>query len=110
MSLIWRTTVTKDVEMRKGTEENVKFYMYPFNSVSLGNYRFIKKGSSELTYRHENGHSRQSIWLGIFYLIIIGLPSCVGNLIFRIPAVKNKFNYFHQPWERHSDWCAGIKR
>lgn len=111
MSLIWRETVTRDVEMKDGVEHDVKFHMYPYNSVSLGDYRFIRYNSSDLTYRHELGHALgQSVYIGWFYLILVGIPSAVGNLVFRIPYIKNHFNYYHQPWERTADKKAGIER
>ena len=110
MSLIWRDNITKDIQMNGYVEEGVKFYKYPYNSVSLGDYRFIRYNSNELTYRHENGHSVQSRYLGILYLLIIGLPSAIGNLLFRIKGINERFNYYDLPWERWADKNAGIEK
>ena len=43
---------------------------------------------------------------GPLYLIIIGLPSAIGNLIHR----KFKFDYYKQPWEAWADKLGGVKR
>lgn len=109
MSLIWRETVTRDVEMKDGIEKDVRFYMYPFNSVSLGEYRFIRHNSGDLTYRHENGHSHQSRMLGIFYLLVVGLPSVIRNLIWRTSYGENHDYYGGFP-ENWADDIAGIDR
>lgn len=109
MSLIWRKTVTRDVEMKDGIEKDVRFYMYPYNSVSLGEYRFIRHNSGDLTYRHENGHSHQSRYLGWLYLIVVGLPSVIRNLIWRTSYGENHDYYggFPEDW---ADDIAGIDR
>lgn len=106
MSLIWRETVTRDVEMKDGVEHDVKFHMYPYNSVSLGDYRFIRYNSSDLTYRHELGHSHQSRYLGWFYLLSVGICSVLLNLIYRTGKIKRSYYSFWQ--ERWSDRLAGI--
>lgn len=110
MSCIWRTKVFRDVEMQDGVHENVRFYMYPYNSVSLGDYRFIRYNSGDLTYRHETGHSVDSRRWGWLYLLVIGLPSAMTNLLFRIPSINAKYNYYHTPWEKSADRNAGIER
>jgi hypothetical protein len=56
--------------------------------------------------KHEMGHQKQSLYLGWFYLIIIGLPSVIGNLIYRI----KKFNYYSLPWEKWADKLGNVKR
>lgn len=109
MSLIWRTKVTRDVEMRDGIDTGVTFYMYPYNSVSLGDYRFIRHNSGDLTYRHENGHSHQSRMLGPLYLIVVGLPSVIRNLIWRTSYGKTHDYYSGYP-ESWADDLAGIER
>lgn len=106
MSLIWRTKVTRDVEMKDGIEKDVRFYMYPYNSVSLGDYRFIRHNSGDLTYRHEMGHSLQSRMLGPLYLLSVGLCSAVLNLIYRTGRIRRSYYSFWQ--ERWSDRLAGI--
>ena len=38
----------------------------------------------EKTIKHEYGHQKQSLYLGWFYLLIIGIPSFLGNIWDRI--------------------------
>ena len=74
--------------------------------VSLGNYIIIYEHCSYTDIKHEWGHQKQSLYLGPFYLLVIGLPSALGNLIHR----KIKFDYYKQPWERWADKLGGVKR
>lgn len=58
---------------------------WPFFGVSLGNYIiFGGAGGSVDSLKHEEGHQKQSMYLGPLYLLIIGLPSIIGNIIMRI--------------------------
>lgn len=80
-----------------------------WTAVSLGMYRIFaseKIYGNETTRRHEEGHSRQSAILGPIYMLAIGIPSFVGNLLHRVW----KFDYYRQPWERWADVLGGVKR
>lgn len=74
--------------------------------VSLGNFIIVARGSESNTIRHEWGHQRQSLYLGWLYLVVIGLPSVIGNLLNRVI----KFDYYRQPWERWADELGGVER
>lgn len=78
------------------------------SAVSLGNYIIADKlyGKDTEMVNHEHGHQIQSRILGPFYLIIIGLPSLIGNLVHRI----YRFQYYKQPWEAWADKLGGVKR
>lgn len=76
------------------------------SGVSLGKYICVNRKCSLNTIRHERGHSKQSLMLGPSYLIIIGLPSLVGNITHRFI----KFDYYKQPWERWADKLGGVVR
>ena len=45
------------------------------DSMSLGMFLFIGRGDRERLLKHEYGHSIQSLILGPFYLIVVGIPS-----------------------------------
>ena len=45
------------------------------SSLSLGFFLFLGEGAGERVLRHEYGHSIQSLILGPFYLLLIGIPS-----------------------------------
>lgn len=87
------------------------------SAISLGNYIFLDSDGnfSYKTIKHEFGHQKQSLMLGPLYLIIIGLPSIIGNIINRI---KHKYFrryydpdfYYKQPWEAWADKLGGVVR
>lgn len=51
------------------------------SAMSLGDYIFIPTNATRETIEHECGHSRQSDILGPLYLVVIGIPSIVHNII-----------------------------
>ena len=80
-----------------------------FTAVSLGEYRLYfqqRYVEHEVVVKHERGHSKQSLYLGPFYLLLIGLPSAIGNLLHR----HIKFDYYGQPWEKWADKLGGVER
>ena len=82
-----------------------------FSSVSLGKFIILNEYQyNGKTLRHEYGHQKQSQYLGWFYLPVIGLPSVIGNLIFRIEFIRKRFNYYHQPWEKWADKLGDVDR
>ena len=65
--------------------------------------------------RHEQGHQKQSLYLGWLYLIIIGIPSFCGNIFDRLFHrkwdVSKRYDwYFSQPWEKWADELGGVNR
>ena len=96
----------------KKSDTTYDFKSKRFSSFSLGEYVFSnkRKSFSITDYKHEVGHSRQSLILGPLYLIVIGIPSCIGNLLFRIKWVRKHFNYYSLPWESWADKLGDVKR
>ena len=74
--------------------------------VSLGKYIIFGGFFNSTDKKHEQGHQKQSLYLGWLYLIVIGLPSVIGNLLNRIVD----FEYYKQPWEAWADKLGGVKR
>ena len=65
---------------------------------------FIFLGSDDLRIlRHEYGHSIQSLILGPFYLIVIGIPSLIWNMCFDSYRIKRNKNYYRFYTERWAD-------
>ncbi len=100
-------------------EKNNGLYFFKsgyLSSFSLGNYIFInQRQDTETTRKHEFGHSIQSKYLGVFYLILIGLPSVIGNMIDRVfhkkwTKVKRIKWYYSQPWEKAADKLGRVNR
>lgn len=79
--------------------------------VSLGSYIIFGLGyPGEVTLKHEQGHQKQSLYLGWLYLVLIGIPSAIGNLLFRISFIDRKWDYYKQPWEKWADVLGGVER
>ena len=94
------------------------------SGITLGNYIIINawyaKQPEDNEYRdrimrHEYGHSIDSRIWGPLYLIVIGLPSIMGNLWNRwfhkdwTPTQKSKW-YYNLPWERSAERKGGVVR
>lgn len=96
----------------KKSENVYKFKSKRISSFSLGEYIFCneRKSFNTTDYKHEVGHSRQSLMLGPLYLIVIGIPSCIGNLVFRNKWIIKRFDYYSLPWESWADRLGGVKR
>lgn len=99
-------------------ETNLGFYCtYRFGcfGVSLGNYIIFGGLPSKISISHENGHQKQSLYLGWLYLIVIGIPSFIGNIWDRLfhkkwTVEKRIAWYYQQPWEHWADNLGGVKR
>lgn len=91
-------------------EKKGKYYIYSSSSkispFTLGQYIFIKKVTSEKSIKHEEGHSVQSKYLGPLYLIVVGLPSLIGNIVDRYFDI----DYYNLLWEKSADKLGGVKR
>lgn len=63
-------------------EGNINIYQsdYMLGGISLGKY-IILRYKNESSIKHELGHCKQSLLLGPLYLIVIGLPSILHNMI-----------------------------
>lgn len=83
--------------------------------VSLGKYIILWENSTITSVKHEKGHQKQSLYLGWLYLLIIGLPSALGNLYDRWfhkdwGIRESTIWYYSQPWEAWADRLGGVKR
>lgn len=76
--------------------------------ISLGRYIFIDSDREVTlnTIRHERGHQKQSLYLGWLYLLVIGLPSLIGNILHRYI----EFDYYSQLWESWADKLGNVSR
>lgn len=78
-------------------------------SVSLGDYIFMTNNNEKVKL-HELGHCKQSDILGPLYLVVIGLPSMIHNIVH---AICGKFgiewDYYKFYTESWANKLAGIE-
>ena len=85
------------------------------SGISLGNYIIMNREDKANGMKHEYGHSIDSRRFGPLYLLIIGIPSALGNLYDRIFHKKWKYSkscrwYYNQWWEKRADVNGGVDR
>lgn len=119
VSLVCRMIYGKPVKMQ---HRGVAYVFYPKwrCGVSLGCYVLLGDYSMDCIEikDHEWGHTRQSLLLGPLYLLLIGIPSGLGNLYdrwFHTPErgwshEESYLWYYSQPWEKWADKLGGVKR
>ncbi|MBN2535499.1 MAG: hypothetical protein JXB88_21650 [Spirochaetales bacterium] len=82
-----------------------------FTGVSLGKYIILNESEidNDTTLKHEYGHTKQSIMSGLFYLLIVGIPSIIRNIIWRIKKLPTSDYYkgFPEDW---ADRLGGVIR
>lgn len=77
----------------------ISYHFSHFNmgGVSLGQHVFLNentynnKESFELTIRHEFGHTRQSLFFGPLYLILVGIPSFFRSFFFALLQKEKEY-------------------
>lgn len=89
--------------------------LYSFFGISLGQYIILGNRSlRSKTIYHEVGHSKQSLWLGPFYLIIVGIPSLTMNIMshYSLRWGKGSFanNYYNRWPENWADKLGKVER
>lgn len=77
--------------------------------MSLGDYIFLNPDVSEETIKHECGHSKQSDILGPLYLLVIGIPSLLHNIVHRVCGkIGIKWDYYKFYTESWANKLVGI--
>lgn len=80
------------------------------SGISLGEYIILNPLSCTTNnIKHEYGHQLQSRRLGWLYLLVIGIPSLLGNLYSRL-LHKDSDWYYSQPWEKWADKLGKVDR
>lgn len=77
--------------------------------VSLGQYIIVYALVDEDTILHEYGHSKQSLYLGPLYLLLVGIPSFTMNLLTQLHVLSDERYYKRWP-ENWADTLGGVKR
>lgn len=107
-------------EQKFDYKSDINFYETPEmpSGISLGQYVIVRHKYYVDALNHEYGHTKQSKYLGPLYLLVIGLPSLIGNLIDRIiltnilhwSYAKTYKWYYNLPWEKWADKLGGVTR
>ena len=95
--------------MNDGAEEIFHHWRYA-SGLSLGRFRFVWYNASEDTMNHEYGHSRQSLYLGPLYLIVIGLPSLIWCGLHTYTALYRRVSYYSFYTEAWADRLGKVTR
>ena len=78
--------------------------------ISLGRYIIVRSAMKDYTGRtewHEYGHSRQSMFLGPLYLLVIGLPSLLWAAVWRPGHGSSYYDFYTEKW---ADKLGGVDR
>lgn len=77
--------------------------------ISLGRTIIVKHTYWENPneWKHEYGHTRQSLYLGPLYLLIVGIPSSLWAVWYRIHKRGSYFSFFTEKW---ADKLGGVVR
>ena len=111
--------IGKDKLKFRQSIRNRPIYSGPMNyGISLGQYILMgdfdfQPGSDPCVSYHEWGHTRQSLYLGWLYLLIVGLPSIVMNMMSSRSLLhgSGKFNanYYNRWPESWADKLGGVR-
>ena len=102
-----------DVDLKE-VYNGVAVYVGDFpGGISLGQYILMSSSSYRdkraRTKKHEYGHSRQSLYLGPFYLIVVGLPSIIwAGFVYNL--VRKEISYYDVYPENWADKLGGVNR
>jgi len=77
------------------------------SGVSLGWITLLSDNASEATIRHEWGHSKQSLYLGWLYLLIVGIYSAVFCNLWDRWLHKDWHIYDRYYWYYKTRWTEG---
>lgn len=81
-----------------------KVYVWKLKgAISLGEYMILPQFYGKRLIQHEYGHTRQSLYFGWLYLIIIGVPSFVQAALRSKGIIRGR--YFPEQW---ADRLGGI--
>lgn len=70
-------------------------------AISLGRYIIVEAGrGTPSVLSHEYGHTRQSLYLGPLYLLVIGLPSLIHACLYK-PQKGNYYDFYTEKWADH---------
>lgn len=77
--------------------------------ISLGRTIIVKRPylDNPDTWNHEYGHTRQSLYLGPFYLFVVGIPSLLWALYWTPDRSVSYYAFYTEKW---ADRLGGVIR
>lgn len=77
--------------------------------ISLGRSIFVKRPylADPDTWNHEYGHTRQSLYLGPFYLFVVGIPSLLWAWYWNPSRGVSYYSFYTEKW---ADKLGGVER
>lgn len=77
--------------------------------ISLGRTIVVKRPylANPDTWKHEYGHTRQSLYLGPFYLFVVGIPSLLWAWYWNPSRGGSYYSFFTEKW---ADKLGGVVR
>ena len=77
--------------------------------ISLGRTIVVKRPylANTDTWNHEYGHTRQSLYLGPFYLLIVGIPSLLWAAYWTPDRGVSYYSFYTEKW---ADKLGGVVR
>lgn len=77
--------------------------------ISLGRTVIVKAPYSAIpdTWKHEYGHTRQSLYLGPLYLLIVGFPSLLWAWYWNPSRGGSYYSFYTEKW---ADKLGGVER
>lgn len=73
-------------------------------------YRYNSSSYVRDTISHEYGHTRQSLYLGWLYLVVIGLPSLLWAWAHSTFKGLQEISYYDFYTEKNADKLGGVRR
>lgn len=77
--------------------------------ISLGHTVIVKRPflDNPDTWNHEYGHTRQSLYLGPFYLFVVGIPSLLWAWYWNPSRGVSYYSFYTEKW---ADKLGGVER
>lgn len=96
----------------KREAQGVAFYLSGRmrGGISLGRYIIVGPHWNEKDLAHEDGHSLQSLILGLLYLPVVGLPSLTWAALYGRVIKATPGGYFRFYTEKWADQLGGVTR
>lgn len=114
-NLIGLVILLINIKNKKHFKRGYYVCKYMTAGISLGRYIIFAGTPGGYDIAHEEGHQKQSLYLGWLYLLVIGLPSIVRNIYDRIAHrnwnVAHRIYWYYMGYpEKWADKLGKVRR